>query len=78
MPDLPTSIRVVVKPGSSKGPLVESGDHGMLIVYVRERAIEGQANAAVERALAAHFGIRPSSVEVVRGHTARIKTVRVG
>lgn len=70
-------FRVQVKPGSSKGPLVETGEDGVLTVYVRERAIEGKANDAVERALAADLGVPPSRVRIVRGHTARIKTVRV-
>ena len=70
-------FRVRVKPGSTKGPLVEAGDDGVLTVYVRERAIEGNANDAVERALATHFGRPPSRVRIVRGHTARNKTVRV-
>jgi uncharacterized protein YggU (UPF0235/DUF167 family) len=77
MAEVSATVRVRVKPGSSKGPLVEEGDDGVLVVYVRERAIEGRANAGVERALAAHFGIPPSRVEVVRGHAARIKTVRL-
>jgi uncharacterized protein YggU (UPF0235/DUF167 family) len=71
-------LRVRVKPGSSKGPLVEADDDDILIVYVREQAIEGKANDAVERTLAAHLGEPPSRVRIVRGHTARIKTVRVG
>lgn len=71
-------FRVRVKPGSSKGPLVETGDDGVLTVFVRERAIEGKANDAVERTLAAHFGEPPSRVRIVRGHFARIKTVRIG
>ncbi|MFC5501310.1 DUF167 domain-containing protein [Lysinimonas soli] len=75
--DATREVRVRVKPGSRKGPLVEPGDDGVLTVFVRERAIEGKANEAVERALAAHFGRAPSRVRVVRGHTARIKTVRI-
>lgn len=70
-------MRIRVKPGSRRGPLVEEGDDGILVVHVRERAIEGAANAGVERALAAHFRVPPSRVEITRGHTARIKTVRI-
>jgi uncharacterized protein YggU (UPF0235/DUF167 family) len=73
-------LRVRVKPGSAKGPLVEPAPEGLdaeLVVYVRERAVDGKANAAVERALAAHLGVPPSRVEIVRGRTARIKIVRV-
>lgn len=69
--------RVIVKPGSSKGPLIEVGDDGILTVHVRERAVEGAANTGVVKALADHFGVAKSRVEIVRGHTARIKTVEI-
>ncbi|WP_395640670.1 DUF167 domain-containing protein [Pseudolysinimonas sp.] len=70
-------VAVHVKPGSSKGPLVEEGPDGALIVYVRERAIEGAANDAVERAVAAHFGVSPSRVAIRRGRTSRRKMLEV-
>lgn len=69
-----------VKPGSAKGPLIEPAPAGLdaeLVVYVRERAVDGKANAAVERLIAAHLGIAPSRVRIARGHTARVKLVRV-
>lgn len=69
--------RISVKPGSTKGPLVEIGDDGILTVFVRERAVDGAANAGVLKVLAAHFGVPKSRIEIVRGHTARIKTVEV-
>lgn len=71
-------MRVVVrvKPGSSKGPLVESDEEG-LFVFVREKAIDGGANEAVVKLLAEHFGVAKSHVRVVRGHTARIKQVEI-
>ncbi|KZE40673.1 DUF167 domain-containing protein [Microbacterium sp. T32] len=70
-------ITVRVKPGSRRGPLVEDGPDGLL-VHVRERAADGAANAGVVRALAEHFGVPPRDVEIVRGHTARVKRVEVG
>lgn len=70
-------ITVRVKPGSRRGPLVEDGPDGLL-VHVRERAADGAANAGVVRALADHFGVAPRDVEIVRGHTARVKRVEVG
>ena len=73
----PTRIRVRVKPGSRKGPLVEDGPDGVLTVYVRERAVDGAANAGVVNALAAHLGCRPADVRVITGHTARMKTVEI-
>ena len=71
-------MRVVVrvKPGSSKGPLVESDEEG-LVVFVREKAIDGAANEAVIKLLADHFDVPKSRVRVVRGHTARIKQVEI-
>ena len=72
-----TRHRIQAKPGSRKGPLVEAGADGMLVVHVRERAVDGAANDGVIAALAAHFGVRKRDVRIVSGHTARIKTVEV-
>lgn len=71
-------IRVRVKPGSRRGPLIEADEEADFLVTVRERAVDGHANTAVERVLAAHLGLPPSRVTIVRGHAARIKTVRLG
>lgn len=69
-------IVVRVKPGSTKGPLIEEvGDE--LILYVREKAIDGAANEGVITLLAKHYGVAKSRVSVVRGHTARIKQVDI-
>ncbi len=66
-----------VKPGSSKGPLVETEDDGSLTIYVRERAVDGAANDGVVKVLAEHFGVPKSRVEIVRGHSSRAKIVDV-
>ena len=73
-------IAIRVKPGSRKGPLVESSagpDGAAFTVYVQQRAVDGQANAAVVELLAKHFGVAKSRVEILRGHASRIKTVKV-
>lgn len=67
---------VHVKPGSRKGPLVE-GDAEQLTVFVRERAVDGAANDGVVRALAAHFGVPPRDVTILRGHSSRHKRIEV-
>ena len=46
-------LTVRVKPGSRRGPLVEDTADG-LVVHVRERAVDGAANAGVVKALATH------------------------
>lgn len=68
------SIRV--KPGSRKGPLVEADAEG-LIVFVKERAVDGAANDGVIAALAGHFGVPPRDVTILRGHSSRHKRVEV-
>jgi len=68
---------ITVKPGSKKGPLVEVADDGALVVYVRERAVDGAANDGVIKLLADHFGVAKSRVGIVRGHTSRSKLVDI-
>ena len=74
---MPEFVVARVKPGSKKGPLVEVSDDGELTVYVRERAVDGKATAAVIRVLADHFGVAPSRVELVSGMTSRLKRFRI-
>jgi uncharacterized protein YggU (UPF0235/DUF167 family) len=68
---------ITVKPGSKKGPLVETGEDGALTVFVRERAVDGAANDGVIKLLAAHFGVPRSRVRIARGHTSRSKLVEI-
>jgi len=46
-------------------------------VSVKEPAVGGKANRAIERALAEHFDVAPSRVRIVAGHVARDKVVEV-
>ena len=71
------TVFVRVKPGSKKGPLVETGTDGQLTVYVPERAVEGKANVAVVKLLAKHLGVARSGVQLVSGETAKVKRFRV-
>ncbi len=48
-----------------------------MVIRVRERAIEGAANAACVRALAEALGVAPTRVQLVRGHRARVKSFAV-
>ena len=70
-----TRISVKAKPGA-KIASVEEKD-GQFFVAVKERATDGRANRAVERAIAKHFGVAPSCVRVVAGHTAREKIIEI-
>ena len=117
-------VEVLVKPGSSKGPLVEAvpfggpgggaaggsgggaaggsisgaaggsddsaagetgggsddsaaGATGSLVVYVREKAHDGEANEAVRRVLAKYFGVAKSCVSLVGGGKSRRKKFEI-
>lgn len=48
-----------------------------LKVKVKAPAVEGKANAELLRFLAECCGVRPGAVSLVRGETARLKTVRI-
>ncbi|WP_116997538.1 DUF167 domain-containing protein [Desertimonas flava] len=50
---------------------------GRLVVRTRSAPVDDQANEAVCRALAHHFGVPRRRVELVSGHRSRDKTVRV-
>jgi len=67
---------VRVQPGGRRDAVV--GVHGDLLkVTVTAPPEKGKANDAVCRLLAKEMGIRPSAVQVVRGHTSRRKEVAV-
>ncbi len=70
-------ISVRVKPGSTKGPLVEVAEDGSLTVYLRQRAVDGAANEALIEVLAKHFGVPKRDVDIASGHSSRIKRIRV-
>ena len=70
--DPPAQLRIRVKPGSRKGPLIETDAEGTLVVFVRERAVDGAANTAVEKALAAHFADHDTIGTQPQGRTDQI------
>ncbi len=70
-------ISIKVKPGSKKGPLVESRDDGELTVYVREPAVDGKANKAVVEIIAKHFDVPKKYVTIITGHSFREKVLNI-
>lgn len=61
-----------------KEPRVTLQDDGTLAVAVAAPPTEGQANEAVIRAVANHFGVAPSTVRLVAGTRGRRKIIDVG
>jgi len=71
----PIKLSVKAKPGAKIAQIKEV--KGILHVAVTERAAEGRANRAIEKAIARHFGASPSRVRIVSGHASRTKVVEV-
>lgn len=70
-------VHVVVKPGSKKGPYIQMGLDGSLMVCVREPALEGKANKAVILELAKHFDVPKSHITLKRGASSKYKTFSI-
>ena len=76
-------IAVRAKPGVKKEYIEEvtglfgNKDERRFVVAVRERATEGRANRAIEKAIAEYFKVPSSRVTIIAGHTAKEKIVEV-
>ncbi len=46
-------------------------------VWVTEPPVKGQANMGIIRALAMHFKIAPSQIQILSGHASRRKLVEI-
>jgi uncharacterized protein (TIGR00251 family) len=69
-------IEVRLQPRASRDELLGIRD-GVLHARVSAPPVDGEANRALCRLVAAHAGVPPSRVEIVRGARGRSKLVRV-
>lgn len=69
-------IYIKTKP-QAKEAKVEKIDDTHFVVSVKEPPEKGKANEGVRRALAEYFNVSRSSVEILAGHTARNKIVKI-
>lgn len=67
---------VTVKPHSKKGPLVVEHD-AQLVVYLREKPVDGAANEALLRVLAEHFQVARTRIRIKSGLRGRQKQVEI-
>ncbi len=73
-------MHVRVSPGARRthvGGRYGDGDPPVLVVRVTAPAVDGRANRAAVRAVAAAFGVRRSRVALVTGVTGRHKVMEV-
>ncbi|XVV02050.1 DUF167 domain-containing protein [Actinosynnema sp. CA-248983] len=68
---------VRVKPGAKRDAVGGRWDDRALVVAVAAPAVEGKANEAVRRAVAAAFGVRRRDVRLVHGERGRDKVVEL-
>ncbi|HEX5524914.1 MAG TPA: DUF167 domain-containing protein [Pedococcus sp.] len=76
-------ITVRVQPGASRTAVggqygdAGAGQPAVLVVRVRQRALDGAATAAVLEAVATAFGTRRSAVRLVAGGRSRTKVLEL-
>lgn len=68
-------ISVRVTAGAKKNLWKE--DSGVIKVYVRAPAVDGQANKALCCFVAEHFRVAKSCVAVIKGLKSRNKTIKI-
>ena len=70
-------ITVYLKPGSRRGDMVVENTDGSLTIFTKEPAIDGRANMAAIRLIAAHVRVAKTRVVLLRGRTARRKVFEI-
>ncbi|KKK88886.1 hypothetical protein LCGC14_2738640 [marine sediment metagenome] len=70
------TFKVRVQPGASKNEIV-GVQQGALKVRISAPPVQGKANKALVNFLAKELGVKKSEIEIVSGHTSRVKTIKV-
>jgi len=70
------TFRVRVQSRASKNEIVEMQEDA-LKVRISAPPVKGKANKALIGFLAKQLGVKKSEIEIVSGHTGRVKTIHV-
>lgn len=69
-------FQVLVVPRASQSEIV--GEHnGALRVRIAAAPVDGAANAELINVLARAFSVPRSAIEITRGHSGKLKTVKI-
>ncbi|HRP70670.1 MAG TPA: DUF167 family protein [Turneriella sp.] len=68
---------IVHAKAGNKNPGIERISGTEWIVRVRERALDGKANAALKAAIAHELGIAQSCVQLVSGEKSKLKRFKI-
>jgi uncharacterized protein (TIGR00251 family) len=73
------TVRLTPKGGRDSVDGIEETGDGRLVLKVRVRAApsDGQANDALVRLIAKAAGVPPRAVDLISGHTARVKRLKI-
>lgn len=69
------TLQVRVTPNAKQNKIVDEGER--LKVYLTASPTDGKANKALIELLATHFGVKKSSVRIVKGEKSRNKVVEI-
>jgi uncharacterized protein len=69
-------LKVYAQPGAKRTAIVGLHDQ-MIKIAIKEKALEGAANEALRKFLAATFNVSKSSITLIRGETSRQKVLAV-
>jgi len=70
------TFRVSVQPGASKNEIVGMQED-VLKIKISAPPVQGKANKVLIQFLAKQIGVKRSQVEILSGHTSRIKKIKV-
>ena len=70
------TFKVRVQPGASKNEMV-GVQQDALKVRISAPPVQGKANKALVNFLAKELGVKKSEIEIVSGHTSRVKKIKV-
>ena len=68
-------IAVKVKPGSKRGDKLEKISENEYVAFLRARAHDGEANAALIKLLSESFSVPKTSIKIKSGAGARNKII---
>lgn len=69
-------IAIIAHP-NAKRPRIEEDLLGTLHVYVNAPPLEGKANRAIEEALAEHFKVKRTQVDLISGQKSKNKLFEI-
>ncbi len=65
---------ITVKPGSSQEKIIETNE-GELIIYLRSKAHDGEANNALIKLLSKYYKVPKTSIKIIRGAKSKSKII---